>query len=197
MLCVHQLFCLYSWENELNSLFASWMLYSCRWGAILDHCLELEWSNTLYSTLLVNVYSLLQLGRVQGWLLPEVLSLMFPLNELEKDSRLLHTAPAALYLRNDSLCILERDMGNILRCLSWVIFEKRLSLHPGCSIDEEDIKKLYWKEIKAILSKDGKNSPTPPQEAWPHPREGYNYYITCYLGNITVDEIWATFLDVA
>ena len=22
----------------------------------------------------------------------------------------------------------------------------------------------------------------------PHPREGYNYYITCYLGNITVEE---------
>ena len=97
-------------------------------------------------------------------------------------------ASAGFYLRNDALCILERDMGNILRCLSWVIFEKRLSLHPGCSIDEEDIKKLYWREIKAILSNDGKISPTPPQEARPHPREGYNYYITCYLGNITVQE---------
>ena len=26
------------------------------------------------------------------------------------------------------------------------------------------------------------------QCARPHPREGYNYYITCYLGNITVEE---------
>ena len=26
------------------------------------------------------------------------------------------------------------------------------------------------------------------QCARPHPREGYNYYITCYLGNITVQE---------
>ena len=35
--------------------------------------------------------------------------------------------------------------------------------------------------------------------AIPHPREGYNYYITCYLGNITAQErdIWTTFLDVA
>ena len=29
-------------------------------------------------------------------------------------------------------------------------------------------------------------SPTPI--ARPHPREGYNYYITCYLDNITVEE---------
>ena len=35
------------------------------------------------------------------------------------------------------------------------------------------------------------------QCARPHSREGYNYYITCYLGNITVQEIWATFLNVA
>ena len=26
------------------------------------------------------------------------------------------------------------------------------------------------------------------QYARPHPREGFNYYITCYLGNITVEE---------
>ena len=26
------------------------------------------------------------------------------------------------------------------------------------------------------------------QCAKPHPREGYNYYVTCYLGNITVQE---------
>ena len=30
------------------------------------------------------------------------------------------------------------------------------------------------------------HSDTSVQE--PHPREGYNYYITCYLGNITVEE---------
>ena len=36
---------------------------------------------------------------------------------------------------------------------------------------------------------------TPVHVQKPHPREGYNYYITCYLGNITVEE--KTFLDVA
>ena len=35
-------------------------------------------------------------------------------------------------------------------------------------------------------------SPTPMCKTIP--QEGY---ITCYLGNITVEEIWATFLDVA
>ena len=29
---------------------------------------------------------------------------------------------------------------------------------------------------------------TQHQYARPHPREGFNYYITCYLGNITVEE---------
>ena len=69
--------------------------------------------------------------------------------------------------------------------------QRNTNINSVCTSHTHHLSNSYIPPWGVVLHIGVGHSPTPiarHQCARPHPREGYNYYITCYLGNITVQE---------